>query len=89
MSPIPGEPLDPKPPELTTPDGRKFRIKVPGLAPPPPHGDAGLVAWYGLATPAASRVVVTFFGHDFTARAVPALGAHTAEVLDSLVKNPS
>jgi hypothetical protein len=35
VSPIPGEPLDPKPPELTTSDGRKFKIKVPGLAPPP------------------------------------------------------
>jgi hypothetical protein len=35
MSPIPGEPLDPKPPELTTKDGRKVRIKVPGLTPPP------------------------------------------------------
>ena len=35
MSPIPGEPLDPKPQELTTSDGRKVTIKVPGLAPPP------------------------------------------------------
>jgi hypothetical protein len=35
MSPIPGEPLDPKPPELTTRDGRKFKIKAPGLTPPP------------------------------------------------------
>jgi hypothetical protein len=35
MSPIPGERLEPKPPELTTGDGRKVRIKVPGLAPPP------------------------------------------------------
>ena len=35
MSPIPGEPLDPKSPELTTSDGRKFKIKVPGLTPPP------------------------------------------------------
>lgn len=34
MSPIPGEPLEPKPPELTTSDGRKFKIKVDGLAPP-------------------------------------------------------
>jgi hypothetical protein len=34
MSPIPGEPLDPKPRELTTSDGRKFKLKVPGLAPP-------------------------------------------------------
>jgi hypothetical protein len=35
MSPIPGEPLDPKPPELTTSDGRKVRLKIPGLAPRP------------------------------------------------------
>jgi hypothetical protein len=35
MSPIPGEPLQPKPPELTTSDGRKFKLKVPGLAPEP------------------------------------------------------
>ncbi|MCW2995034.1 MAG: hypothetical protein JWQ18_2529 [Conexibacter sp.] len=33
MSPIPGEPLDPKPRELTTSDGRKFKLKVPGLPP--------------------------------------------------------
>jgi hypothetical protein len=38
MSPIPGEPLDPKPKELTTSDGRKFRVKVPGLTPPPTPG---------------------------------------------------
>jgi len=35
MSPIPGERREPKRPELTTSDGRKVRIKVPGLAPPP------------------------------------------------------
>jgi hypothetical protein len=35
VSPIPGEPLYPKSPELTTSDGRKFKIKVPGLAPRP------------------------------------------------------
>jgi hypothetical protein len=34
MSPIPGEPLKPKAPELTTSDGRKFKLKLPGLAPP-------------------------------------------------------
>jgi hypothetical protein len=34
MSPIPGEPLEPKAAELTTSDGRKVTIKVPGLAPP-------------------------------------------------------
>jgi hypothetical protein len=32
MSPIPGEPLDPKPPELTTNNGRKVRLKIRGLA---------------------------------------------------------
>ena len=35
MSPIPSEPLNPKPNEITTSDGRKFKIKAPGLAPPP------------------------------------------------------
>ena len=35
MTPIPGEPLDPKPPELTTSDGRKVKLRIPGLAPPP------------------------------------------------------
>jgi hypothetical protein len=35
MSPIPGEPLDPKPRELTTSDGRKVRLKIPGLPPQP------------------------------------------------------
>lgn len=34
MSPIPGEPLDPHPPELTTSDGRKVKLNIPGLAPP-------------------------------------------------------
>lgn len=34
MTPIPGEPLDPKPHELTTKDGRKVKLKVPGLAAP-------------------------------------------------------
>ena len=38
MTPIPGEPLDPKPSELTTRDGRKFKVKAPGLAPPPKAG---------------------------------------------------
>ena len=35
MSPIPGEPLESKRNELTTSDGRTFKIKVPGLKPPP------------------------------------------------------
>jgi len=34
MSPIPGEPLDPHPQELTTSDGRKFKLKIPGMPPP-------------------------------------------------------
>jgi hypothetical protein len=34
MTPIPGEPLDPQPPELTLSDGRKVKLRVPGLAPP-------------------------------------------------------
>ena len=31
MSPIPGEPLDPKMPDLTDKEGRKVRLKIPGL----------------------------------------------------------
>ena len=39
MTPIPGEPLDPKAPELTTSDGRKVKLKIPGFTPqPPPRG---------------------------------------------------
>ena len=34
MTPIPGEPLEPKAPELTTSDGRKVKLKLPGLKPP-------------------------------------------------------
>ena len=33
MSPIPGEPLDPKQPDLRTKDGRKVKLSIPGLAP--------------------------------------------------------
>ena len=40
MSPIPGEPLKPKAPELTTSDGRKFKLKLPGVAPEPDPGAA-------------------------------------------------
>lgn len=36
MSPIPGEPLDPKQPDLTTADGRKVKLKLPGMGFPPP-----------------------------------------------------
>lgn len=35
MTPIPGEPLDPKDPEVKTTDGRRVKIKIPGLAPRP------------------------------------------------------
>ena len=38
MSPIPSAPRDPKRNELTTSDGRKFKIKAPGLAPSPKPG---------------------------------------------------
>lgn len=34
MTPIPGEPLQPQMPELTTKDGRKVKLKLPGLEPP-------------------------------------------------------
>jgi hypothetical protein len=34
MTPIPGEPLQPQVPELTTSDGRKVKLKLPGLAAP-------------------------------------------------------
>ncbi len=36
MTPIPGEPLDPKPAELTTSDGKKVKLKIPGFTPPKP-----------------------------------------------------
>ena len=39
MTPIPGEPLQPQAPELTTSDGRKVKLKLPGLqAPVKPQG---------------------------------------------------
>jgi hypothetical protein len=38
MSPIPGEPLEPTPLELRTSDGRRVKLKVPGLAPRPKPG---------------------------------------------------
>jgi hypothetical protein len=34
MSPIPGQPLDPKQHELTMSDDRRVTLKVPGLFPP-------------------------------------------------------
>ena len=33
MSAIPGEPLTPKPLELQTKDGRKVKLKLPGMPP--------------------------------------------------------
>ncbi len=33
MSPIPSEPLKPKRNELTLKDGRKLKLKLPGMAP--------------------------------------------------------
>ena len=33
MSPIPGEPLKQKPNELTLKDGRKLKLKLPGMPP--------------------------------------------------------
>ena len=35
MSPIPGDPHESRRPELTTKDGRKVKLKLPGLAPRP------------------------------------------------------
>lgn len=35
MSPIPGEPLDPQQPDLTTADGRKVKLKLPAGFPAP------------------------------------------------------
>lgn len=38
MSPLPGKPLDPQRHVLTMSEGRKVKLKVPGLAPPvEPH----------------------------------------------------
>ena len=34
MSPIPSEPLEPQPHELTTKDGKRYKLKIPGLEPP-------------------------------------------------------
>lgn len=34
MSAIPGEPLKPKSHELTLKDGRKLKLKLPGMPPP-------------------------------------------------------
>ena len=41
MTPIPGEPLETKAPELTTSDGRKFKLKIPGFTPPALEGHVG------------------------------------------------
>lgn len=34
MTPIPGEPHDPRPQELTTSDGKKVKFSIPGMKPP-------------------------------------------------------
>ena len=34
MTPIPGEPHDHSKQELTTSDGKKFKLKIPGMPPP-------------------------------------------------------
>ena len=39
MSPIPGEPHDRTEDELTTKDGRKVKLKIPGLTPRPKPGN--------------------------------------------------
>ena len=33
MSPIPSEPLEPRPHELATKDGKRYKLKIPGLEP--------------------------------------------------------
>ncbi len=38
MSPIPSEPLNPKPHEVTMKDGRKVKLKLPGMPPAVPPG---------------------------------------------------
>ncbi len=48
MSPIPGEPLTPKPHELTLKDGRKLKLKLPGM---PPRLDPAATEERGAAEP--------------------------------------
>jgi hypothetical protein len=38
MSPIPSEPLEPRKQELKMSDGRKVKLKIPGMPPPPKPG---------------------------------------------------
>jgi hypothetical protein len=38
MSPIPSEPLEPRRQELVMGDGRKVKLKIPGMPPPPKPG---------------------------------------------------
>lgn len=35
MTPIPGEPHKSKPQETTTGDGRRVKLRIPGMSPPP------------------------------------------------------
>jgi hypothetical protein len=48
MSAIPGEPLKPKPHELTLKDGRKMKVKFPGL---PPRAEPFATEERGAAAP--------------------------------------
>ena len=48
MCPIPGEPLKPKPHELTLKDGRKLKLKLPGL---PARPEPGATEERGAAEP--------------------------------------
>lgn len=48
MSAIPGEPLKKKPHELTLQDGRKLKLKLPGL---PPRVEPGATEERGAAEP--------------------------------------
>ena len=48
MSAVPGEPLKQKPHEVTLKDGRKLKIKLPGL---PPRVEPGATEQRGAADP--------------------------------------
>jgi len=68
----------------TRPDipGEGHWLNLPTTSVAPHLGSANLAPWYGLAPPAASRVVLTFFGRTFTARPVrlPLPGGRTVSV---------
>jgi hypothetical protein len=52
MSPIPSEPLKPKPHEVTLKDGRKLKLKLPGR---PPRVEPGATEERGAEEPAARQ----------------------------------